>query len=144
MNIQIINESGYPLPEYATPGSAGLDLRAVIDEPVTLYPGKRVLISTGLKVALPQGIEMQIRSRSGLAAKHGVIVLNEPGTIDSDFRNTIHVILFNTGETPFVINPGDRVAQAIIARYEQAEWVPVETLDETERGLGGFGSTGIK
>ena len=144
MNIQIINESGYSLPEYATPGSAGLDLRAAIDGPVTLYPGKRVLISTGLKVALPQGIEMQIRSRSGLASKHGVIVLNEPGTIDSDFRNTIHVILFNTGETPFVINPGDRVAQAIIARYEQAEWVPVETLDETERGLGGFGSTGIK
>lgn len=144
MNIQIINESGYPLPEYATAGSAGFDLRAAIDESITLYPGKRVLISTGLKVALPQGIEMQIRSRSGLAAKHGVIVLNEPGTIDSDFRNTIHVILFNTDETPFVINPGDRVAQAIIARYEQAEWVPVETLDETERGLGGFGSTGIK
>ena len=144
MNIQIINESGYPLPEYATAGSAGFDLRATIDEPVTLYPGKRVLISTGLKVAMPRGTEMQIRSRSGLAAKYGVIVLNEPGTIDSDFRNTIHVILFNTGETPFVINPGDRVAQAIIARYEQAEWVPVETLDETERGLGGFGSTGIK
>ena len=144
MNIQIINESGYPLPEYATAGSAGFDLRAAIDEPVTLYPGKRVLISTGLKVAMPQGIEMQIRSRSGLAAKWGVIVLNEPGTIDSDFRNTIHVILFNTGEAPFVINPGERIAQGVIAKHEIADWEPVETLDETKRGLGGFGSTGLK
>lgn len=144
MNIQIINESGYPLPEYATPGSAGFDLRAAIDEPVTLYPGKRIMISTGLKVALPRGIEMQIRSRSGLAAKWGIIVLNEPGTIDSDFRNTIQVILFNTSEVPFVINPGERIAQGVIAKHETAVWESVETLDETERGLGGFGSTGIK
>ena len=144
MNIQIINESGYPLPEYATPGSAGFDLRAAIYEPITLYPGKRIMISTGLKVALPRGTEMQIRSRSGLAAKWGVIVLNEPGTIDSDFRNTIQVILFNTSETPFVINPGERIAQGVIAKHETAVWESVETLDETERGLGGFGSTGIK
>ena len=144
MNIQIINESGYPLPEYATPGSAGFDLRAAINEPVTLYPGKRIMISTGLKVALPRGIEMQIRSRSGLAAKWGIIVLNEPGTIDSDFRNTIQVILFNTSEVPFVINPGERIAQGVIAKHETAVWESVETLDETERGLGGFGSTGIK
>ena len=144
MNIQIINESGYPLPEYATPGSAGFDLRAAIDEPITLYPGKRIMISTGLKVALPRGTEMQIRSRSGLAAKWGVIVLNEPGTIDSDFRNTIQVILFNTSEAPFVINPGERIAQGVIAKHETAVWESVETLDETERGLGGFGSTGIK
>lgn len=144
MNIQIINESGYPLPEYATPGSAGFDLRAAIHEPITLYPGKRIMISTGLKVALPRGIEMQIRSRSGLAAKWGIIVLNEPGTIDSDFRNTIQVILFNTSEVPFVINPGERIAQGVIAKHETAVWESVETLDETERGLGGFGSTGIK
>ena len=144
MNIQIINESGYPLPEYATPGSAGFDLRAAIDEPITLYPGKRIMISTGLKVALPRGTEMQIRSRSGLAAKWGVIVLNEPGTIDSDFRNTIQVILFNTSEVPFVINPGERIAQGVIAKHETAVWESVETLDKTERGLGGFGSTGIK
>lgn len=132
-----------PLPQYQTQGSAGMDLYAVIDEPITLQPHDIRLIPTGIAIALPQGYEAQIRSRSGLAAKHGVFSLNAPGTIDSDYRGEIKVILSNAGAEPFTIQRGDRIAQMVIARYEQIAWHAVETLDATERGAGGFGSTGV-
>ena len=144
MEIKIVNKSAYPLPEYATSLSAGLDLKANITEPVTLKPLERVLVPTGLFIALPEGTEAQVRPRSGLAAKHGITVLNSPGTIDADYRGEIKVILVNLSSEPFVINPGERIAQMVVARFERAQWVAVQELDSTERGEGGFGSTGRK
>lgn len=142
MKVQVINKSAYYLPEYATEKSAGMDLKANIDDPITLNPLERAMIPTGLSIALPDGTEAQIRPRSGLAAKHGISVLNAPGTIDADYRGEIKVILVNLSNEPFTINPGERIAQMVVARYERVEWEAVETLDETERGVGGFGSTG--
>ena len=142
MKVKIINESHHPLPAYATPQSAGVDLRANLDEPVTLIPMQRTLIPTGLRIALPAGVEAQVRPRSGLALKHGITVLNSPGTIDADYRGLIGVILVNLSQEPFVIQDGERIAQMVIARHEQAEWVETDTLDETERGEGGFGHSG--
>ena len=142
MKVKIVNHSKHALPEYQTPLSAGLDIRAHLDESVTLRPLERAMIPTGLFVELPEGCEMQIRPRSGLAAKHGVTVLNSPGTIDADYRGEIKVILVNLSNEPFTIEAGERIAQMIVARYEQIEWLPVEELGATERGAGGFGSTG--
>ena len=142
MKVKIVNNSRHALPEYQTPLSAGLDIRANLDESVTLRPLERALIPTGLFVELPEGCEMQIRPRSGLAAKHGITVLNSPGTIDADYRGEIKVILVNLSNEPFTIESGERIAQMIVARYEQIEWQPVEELGATERGAGGFGSTG--
>ena len=142
MKVKIVNNSRFALPEYQTPLSAGLDIRANLDESVTLRPLERAMIPTGLFVELPEGCEMQIRPRSGLAAKHGITVLNSPGTIDADYRGEIKVILVNLSNTRFVIEPGERIAQMIVARYEQIEWESVEELGTTERGAGGFGSTG--
>ena len=144
MEIKIVNKSAYPLPEYATALSAGLDLKANITEPVMLKPLERILVPTGLFIALPEGTEAQVRPRSGLAAKHGITVLNSPGTIDADYRGEIKVILVNLSNEPFVINPGERIAQMVVARSERAQWVEVQELDSTERGEGGFGSTGRK
>ena len=142
MNIQVINKSKHPLPTYATPLSAGMDVRANLEQPVTLAPMQRALIPTGLFVALPQGYEAQIRPRSGLALKKGITVLNSPGTIDADYRGEIGIILINLSNEPFVVEDGERIAQMVIARHEQAGWLPVEMLDETVRGAGGFGHTG--
>lgn len=140
--IRVINESPYPLPEYATPHSAGLDLRAHLVEAVLLQPGERRLVPTGLRMALPDGWEAQVRPRSGLALKHGVTVLNSPGTIDADYRGPVGVILINHSSEPFEIQPGERIAQLVFARYERAEWQIVDELDATERGEGGFGHSG--
>lgn len=142
MNVQIVNLSGHPLPEYATPQSAGLDLRANLGAPLTLAPLERVLVPTGLYIALPEGYEAQVRPRSGLALKHGITVLNSPGTVDADYRGELKVILVNLSNEPFVINDGERIAQMVVAKHEQVEWQPVETLEETERGAGGFGHSG--
>ena len=142
MNIPVINRSHHELPQYATPLSAGLDLRANIESPLVIQPMSRVLVPTGLFIALPQGVEAQVRPRSGLALKHGITVLNSPGTIDADYRGEICVILINLSTEPFTINDGERIAQLVIARHEQAEWQPTDTLDETERGAGGFGHSG--
>ena len=142
MKVRIINKSPYPLPEYATEQSAGLDLKADIAEPVTLRPLERAMVPTSLYISLPKGYEAQVRPRSGLAAKHGVTVLNSPGTIDADYRGEIRVILVNLSSEPFDIVPGERIAQMVVARHEQVEWEPVDTLDDTQRGAGGFGSTG--
>lgn len=142
MKVKIVNHSKHALPEYQTPLSAGLDIRANLDESVTLRPLERAMIPTGLFVELPEDCEMQIRPRSGLAAKHGITVLNSPGTIDADYRGEIKVILVNLSNEPFTIESGERIAQMIVARYEQIEWLPVEELGATERGAGGFGSTG--
>lgn len=142
MEIRIINGSHHELPRYATLESAGMDLRANLDSPVTLLPLQRRLIPTGLRMALPVGFEAQIRPRSGLALKHGITLLNTPGTIDADYRGEIGVIIINLSDEPFVINDGERIAQMVIARHEQPELVAVEVLDETERGEGGFGHTG--
>lgn len=142
MKVRIVNRSSYPSPAYATEKSAGMDLKAEIKEPVTLGPLERALVPTGLFIALPEGTEAQVRPRSGLAAKHGITVLNSPGTIDADYRGEVKVILVNLSNEPFVINPGERIAQMVVARYEQVEWDEVLSLDETERGEGGFGSTG--
>ncbi len=144
MQIKVINRGRQPLPAYATEQSAGMDLRANIDTPLTLRPLERKLVGTGLYIALPQGYEAQIRPRSGLALKHGITVLNSPGTIDADYRGEIMVLLVNLSDTDFVINEGERIAQMVIARHEQAVFEPVETLDETERGAGGYGHTGVK
>ncbi|WP_287678326.1 dUTP diphosphatase [Bacteroides sp.] len=144
MKIKIINKSKHPLPQYATPLSAGLDLRANIDTPITLQPLQRCLVPTGLYIALPKGYEAQVRPRSGLAIKKGITVLNSPGTIDADYRGEICIILVNLSNEPFVIEDGERVAQMVIARHEQAEWEETDTLDETERGAGGFGHSGKK
>ncbi len=143
MKIEIINQSHHPLPEYATPLSAGMDLRANLDAPVTLQPMERRLIPTGLRIALPEGFEAQIRPRSGLALKKGITLLNTPGTIDADYRGEVGVIVANLSAEPFTVNDGDRIAQMVIARYERAEWHAVTELDTTERGEGGFGHSGI-
>ena len=142
MKVKIVNQSPYPSPAYATPQSAGVDLKANLEEPVTLQPLQRTLVPTGLFIALPAGFEAQVRPRSGLAAKHGITVLNTPGTIDADYRGEIKVILVNLSQEPFEIVPGERIAQMVIARHEQVQWEEVEELDATERGAGGFGSTG--
>jgi dUTP pyrophosphatase len=144
LKVKIINRSKHPLPAYETPQSAGMDLRADLEESVVLKPGERKLIPTGLYMALPPGYEAQIRPRSGLAIKHGITLLNTPGTIDADYRGEIKVILINLSDTDFEINDGDRIAQMVINKFEQAEWIPVAELDETSRGAGGFGSTGKK
>ena len=142
MKVEIVNKSGQPLPAYATELSAGMDLRADLESPVTLGPLERALVPTGLFIALPAGYEAQVRPRSGLAAKHGITVLNTPGTIDADYRGEIKVILVNLSNTPFEIVPGERIAQMVVARHERVEWDEVEVLDETARGAGGFRSTG--
>lgn len=144
MEIQIINKSHHALPQYSTLQSAGMDIRANLDQPLVLKPMQRCLVPTGLYIALPDGYEAQIRPRSGLALKKGVTVLNTPGTIDADYRGEIGIILINLSQEDFVIKDGERVAQMIIARYEQAVWTEVEVLDETERGAGGFGHSGVK
>lgn len=143
MHVQIINRSKHPLPQYATALSAGMDLRANLDQSLTLQPMQRSLVPTGLYIALPAGYEAQVRPRSGLALKKGVTVLNAPGTIDADYRGELCVILINLSAEPFVIEDGERIAQLVIARHEQVEWQPVEVLNETARGTGGFGHTGL-
>lgn len=144
MNVQVINKSKHPLPQYATEQSAGMDIRANLESPITLKPLQRCLVPTGLFMALPKGYEAQIRPRSGLAIKKGIGVLNSPGTIDADYRGEVCVILVNLSSEEFVIEDGERIAQMVIARHEQALWQEVEILDETERGAGGFGHTGKK
>ena len=144
MKVKVINKSKHALPAYATEGSAGMDLRANIGEPIVLRPMERRLIPTGIYIALPMGYEAQVRPRSGLALKHGIGLANMIGTVDCDYRNEIGVILINLGQEDFVVNDGERIAQMVIAKYERAEWEPVEELDETERGLGGYGHTGVK
>ena len=144
MNVQVINKSKHPLPQYATEQSAGMDLRANLNEPITLKPLQRCLVPTGLYMALPKGYEAQVRPRSGLAIKKGISVLNAPGTIDADYRGEVCVILLNLSSDDFVIEDGERIAQMVIARHEQAEWHEVEVLEETERCEGGFGHTGKK
>ena len=144
LKVKVINKGSQPLPEYATPQSAGMDLRANISESVTLNPLERRLIPTGLHIALPIGYEAQIRPRSGLALKHGITVLNSPGTIDADYRGELMTLLINLSQEPFVINPGERIAQMVVARHEQVDFVLVDELDDTERGTGGYGHTGRK
>ncbi len=144
LKINVINRGHQPLPRYATVQSAGMDLRANLDEPITLQPMERRLIPTGLYMALPPGYEAQVRPRSGLALKKGITVLNSPGTIDADYRGEIGVLLINLSQEPFVVNDGERIAQMIIARHEQGDFIEVEVLDETERGAGGYGHTGVK
>ncbi|MBR0201241.1 MAG: dUTP diphosphatase [Bacteroidaceae bacterium] len=143
MNIPVINRSHHPLPAYATELSAGLDLRANLSEPISIEPMQRVLVPTGLFMALPKGVEAQVRPRSGLALKRGITVLNSPGTIDADYRGEICVILINLSNETFTINDGERIAQLVIARHEHADWQLTDTLDETERAAGGFGHSGI-
>ena len=144
MKVKIVNKSKYPAPSYATEYSAGMDLKANIDQPVILGSLDRAMIPTGLFIELPEGYEAQVRPRSGLAAKHGITVTNAPGTIDADYRGEICVLLVNLGHEPFIINPGERIAQMVVARHERVEWVPVDDLAESARGAGGFGSTGTK
>jgi dUTP pyrophosphatase len=140
--VKIVNKGKQPLPQYATPQSAGMDIRANIDEPITLAPLERKLIPTGLYIALPEGYEAQIRPRSGLALKKGITVLNSPGTIDADYRGEVGVILINLSNEPFIVEPGERIAQMVIAAYGRVVWELVDSLDETERGTGGFGHSG--
>ena len=142
MKVKIVNHSPYDTPAYATEQSAGVDLKANLEEPIVLGSLERALVPTGLYIALPKGYEAQVRPRSGLAAKHGITVLNTPGTIDADYRGEIKVILVNLSHQPFEIVPGERIAQMVIAKHEFVEWEQVETLDATARGAGGFGSTG--
>lgn len=144
MQIKIINTSEHPLPHYETLASAGMDLRANIETPITLQPLERALVKTGLFIELPIGFEAQVRPRSGLALKKGITVLNSPGTIDADYRGEIGVILVNLSNEVFIIENGERIAQLVIANHERAEWLEVEELSETSRGTGGFGSTGVK
>ena len=144
IEVKVVNCGHQPLPQYATAQSAGMDLRANIDESIVLRPLERRLIPTGLFIALPEGYEAQVRPRSGLALKHGLTVLNAPGTIDADYRGEIGVVLVNLSDKDFVVNDGERIAQLVIARYEQAELQLVDVLDETERGAGGYGHTGVK
>ena len=144
LKVKIVNNGTQQLPEYATPQSAGMDLRANIDKPILLKSLDRKLIPTGLHIALPEGYEAQIRPRSGLAIKHGITCLNTPGTIDADYRGDVGVILVNLSNEDFVVQPGERIAQMIIGKFDQVEWEVVEELDETERGEGGFGHTGTK
>ena len=142
--VSVQNQSNFDLPKYATKASSGADLKAAIDSPVTLEPLERKIIHTGLIMALPEGYEAQIRPRSGLAVKYGITVLNSPGTIDADYRGEIGVILVNLSNTSFIIQPGDRIAQLVVAKFEQIDWLPMDELSDTKRGEGGFGSTGKK
>ena len=144
IQVKVVNRGHQQLPAYATPQSAGMDLRANIEAPITLRPMERRLIPTGLHIALPEGYEAQVRPRSGLALKRGITVLNSPGTIDADYRGEVGVLLINLSQEDFVINDGERIAQMVIARHEQADFVVVEELDQTERGDGGYGHTGVK
>ena len=144
LKVKIVNKGNQPLPTYATPQSAGMDLRANIDEPITLKPLSRIIVPTGLFIALPEGYEAQIRPRSGLAIKKGITCLNTPGTIDADYRGEVGVILINLSNEDFIIQPGERIAQMVINKFEKIEFELVNTLDETERGAGGFGHTGVK
>lgn len=144
MKVKVINRSAYDLPQYETALAAGLDVRANITESITLGPLERTLVPTGLFIELPEGYEMQVRPRSGLAAKHGLSLVNAPGTIDADYRGEIKVILVNLSNTPYELKPGERVAQLVVSQFTRIEWEPVEELGETERGAGGFGSTGVK
>lgn len=144
IKVEIINRSGNALPQYATALSAGLDIRADIEEPIVLHPLERTAVPTGLFIALPEGYEAQMRPRSGLALKHGITLLNSPGTIDADYRGEIKIILANLSNEPFTIEPSERICQMVVAKHEQIEWELVESLDETERGSGGFGHTGTK
>ncbi len=144
MKVKIVNKSRNPLPQYETAQSAGMDVRADIESPIVLKPLERVLVHTGLYVSLPAGYELQVRPRSGLAIKHGITVLNSPGTVDADYRGELMTILVNLSSEPYEIKPGERIAQYIVAKHERVEWEEVEVLDETERGQGGFGSTGTK
>lgn len=144
VEIKVVNSGRHPLPVYSTESSAGMDVRANLSEPIVLHPMQRVLVPTGLKIALPQGYECQLRPRSGLALKHGITLVNTPGTIDADYRGEIGVILINLSQEPFVINDGERICQMVIAPYTRGEWVAVDALDQTERGSGGFGHTGVK
>ena len=144
MKVKIVNKSKHDLPNYSTIASAGMDIRANIDNPFTIKPLERIIIKTGLFLELPVGYEAQVRPRSGLAFKKGITVLNSPGTIDADYRGEVGVILVNLSTEEFVIEDGERIAQMVIAKHEQANWIEVETLKETERGAGGFGSTGVK
>ena len=144
ITVKVVNKGHQQLPAYATPQSAGMDLRANLDEPVVLKPLERKLIKTGLYIALPEGYEAQVRPRSGLALKHGITVINTPGTIDADYRGEVGVCLINLSQEDFVVNDGERIAQMVIARHEQADFEAVEVLDETARGEGGYGHTGVK
>jgi dUTP pyrophosphatase len=144
LKVKVINKSKHELPAYSTPQSAGMDLRANIDESLTLHPMERKLINTGIYMALPIGYEAQIRPRSGLALKHGITVLNTPGTVDADYRGEVMVLLVNLSQEDFIINDGERIAQMVIAKHEQADFVEVTELDETDRGDGGYGHTGVK
>lgn len=144
IQVKVVNRGHHPLPAYATLQSAGMDLRANIDAPVTLRPMERKLIPTGLYMALPEGFEAQVRPRSGLALKHGITVLNSPGTIDADYRGEVMVLLVNLSDSDFIVNDGERIAQMVIARHETAAFAEVAELDETERGAGGYGHTGVK
>lgn len=144
VEVKIINNSGHSLPEYSTESSAGMDVRACLKEPVVLQPLQRALIPTGLRIQLPQGYECQIRPRSGLALKHGISLVNTPGTIDADYRGEIGVIMINLSNEPFTVNDGERICQMVVTRYSHTTWIPVEQLDDTERGDGGFGHTGRK
>ena len=143
MKVYVVNKSNHRLPEYSTSMSAGMDLKANISEPITLGPLQRILIPTDLYMAIPEGYVLQICSRSGLALKNGIFCLNAPGVVDADYRGNVGVILANFSDTPFIINPGDRIAQAVLNKFEKIEWKEVTTLDETERGTGGFGHSGI-
>ena len=144
MKVKVVNKSKHSLPHYSTIASAGMDLRANIDESISLKPLERTIVKTGIFMELPLGFEAQVRPRSGLAFKKGITVLNSPGTVDADYRGEVGVILVNLSAEEFVIEDGERIAQMVIAKHEQADWVEVEILDETERGAGGFGSTGVK
>lgn len=144
VKVKVVNKGQQPLPAYATQQSAGMDLRADIETPITLHPMERRLVPTGLHIALPTGFEAQVRPRSGLALKHGITVLNSPGTIDADYRGELMVLLVNLSGEDFVISKGERIAQMVVARHETVEWEPVDVLDETERGEGGYGHTGVK
>lgn len=144
LKIKVINKGHQPLPRYATLQSAGMDLRANLDEPIVLHPLERCLVPTGLYIALPEGYEAQVRPRSGLALKRGITVLNAPGTVDADYRGEVGVLLINLSQEDFVVNDGERIAQMVIARHEQADFEVVTELDETERGAGGYGHTGVK
>ena len=143
LKVKIINKSGWPLPAYETPSAAGMDIHAAIEHPIVLQSLERVLIPTGLRVQLPQGHELQIRPRSGLALKHGIGIVNSPGTVDADFRGEIQVILINLSKEPFVINPGERICQMVVTTYTHVEWEPVEEIDHTKRGDGAFGHKGV-
>lgn len=144
MKVNVINRSTHPLPEYATPLSAGMDVRAFLDQPIVLKPLERAMVPTGLYLEIPAGCEVQVRPRSGLAAKKGITVLNSPGTIDADYRGEVRVILVNLSDEPFTVEDGERIAQLVLSRHERAEWVETDELSESSRGEGGFGSTGTK